>query len=270
MLKKTVLYRPLSKPNSLYRWFYSNTSSSLTVLNGLNINVRYLTTDVKPTYTRTSYAKSKTSTAAKSATPEPMNEPKSSSKATNSNAVKSPTSSSNTNILNDDSTWSGIDDWSTSFAGLGVAPFSDRTIDVLSESLKPEDVEITPDGLLFLPEIKYRRILNRAFGPGGWGLAPRSNTEVTGKNVTREYGLICMGRLVAVARGEQSYFNPEGITTALEGCKSNAMMRCCKDLGIASELWDPVYINQFKKKHCEQKYNDKKKRYLWKRKDRDQ
>ena len=44
-------------------------------------------------------------------------------------------------------------------------------------------------------------------------------------------------RLVAIARGEQEYFDPSGIPTATEGCKSNALMRCCKDLGIASELW---------------------------------
>lgn len=43
--------------------------------------------------------------------------------------------------------------------------------------------------------------------------------------------------LVGVARGEQEYFDPEGIPTATEGAKSNALMRCCKDLGIASELW---------------------------------
>jgi len=36
------------------------------------------------------------------------------------------------------------------------------------------DIEMKPDGMIYLPEIKYRRILNRAFGPGGWGLAPRS------------------------------------------------------------------------------------------------
>ena len=44
-------------------------------------------------------------------------------------------------------------------------------------------------------------------------------------------------RLVAIARGEQEYFDPSGIPTATEACKSNALMRCCKDLGIASELW---------------------------------
>lgn len=43
--------------------------------------------------------------------------------------------------------------------------------------------------------------------------------------------------LVAIARGEQEYFDPSGIPTATEACKSNALMRCCKDLGIASELW---------------------------------
>jgi len=93
------------------------------------------------------------------------------------------------------------------------------------------------DGIIYLPEIKYRRILNRAFGPGGWGLAPRSETTVTAKSVSREYALVCHGRLVSLARGEQDYFDPGGIATATEGCKSNALMRCCKDLGVASELW---------------------------------
>ena len=52
------------------------------------------------------------------------------------------------------------------------------------------------DGIIYLPEIKYRRILNRAFGPGGWGLAPRGPSIVTDKLVTREYALVCQGRSV--------------------------------------------------------------------------
>lgn len=31
-------------------------------------------------------------------------------------------------------------------------------------------------GLIYLPEIMYRRILNEAFGPGGWALMPRGDT----------------------------------------------------------------------------------------------
>lgn len=162
--------------------------------------------------------------------------------------------------------------WATSYFGLGSQPFSESTQTVLSTELIPEDIEIKPDGLIYLPEIKYRRILNKAFGAGGWGLVPRSKTIVTDKLLTREYGLVCHGRLVGIARGEQDYFSPDGIPTATEGCKSNALMRCCKDLGIASELWDPNFIRSFKTKYCEDKFVEhvttKRKRKIWKRKDR--
>ncbi|KAG5356793.1 Mitochondrial genome maintenance protein [Yarrowia sp. C11] len=159
-------------------------------------------------------------------------------------------------------------DWEQSFQGLGSQAFSKEAAQVLQAPLTVEDIEITPDGLLYLPEIKYRRVLNAAFGPGGWGLAPRSDTVVTDKIVTREYGLICEGRLVSVARGEQTYFNEDGVPTASEGCKSNAMMRCCKDLGVASELWEPKFIRKFKAQHCEEVWGthvvNKRKKKLWK------
>ncbi|ODQ68044.1 Mgm101p-domain-containing protein [Nadsonia fulvescens var. elongata DSM 6958] len=162
-------------------------------------------------------------------------------------------------------------DWSTSYSGMGSQPFSREIADILSSSIDSNDIEITPDGLLFLPEIKYRRVLNKAFGPGGWALAPRDRMAINVRTVTREFGLICHGRLVSVARGEQDFFDESNIPTAAEGCKSNAMMRCCKDLGIASELWDPRFIRTFKKKYCIQEWGEhvvnKKKKQLWRRKD---
>lgn len=87
-------------------------------------------------------------------------------------------------------------DWTRSFHGLSTSPFSEEAQRILQERLNEADIEIKPDGLAYLPEIKYRRILNRAFGPGGWGLAPRGETLVTGKSVTREYGLVVHGRCV--------------------------------------------------------------------------
>ncbi|RMZ85970.1 hypothetical protein DV737_g20, partial [Chaetothyriales sp. CBS 132003] len=161
-------------------------------------------------------------------------------------------------------------DWSKSFHGLSTQPFSKEIADILLAPIDPDDVEIKPDGIIFLPEIKYRRILNRAFGPGGWGLAPRSETIVTDRSVTREYALLAHGRLVSIARGEQDYFSKEGIPTASEGCKSNAMMRCCKDLGIASELWDPRFIRKFKASRTREVFVEhqvnKKKTKIWLRK----
>ena len=50
-------------------------------------------------------------------------------------------------------------------------------------------------------------------------------------------------------------------------------MRCCKDLGLASELWDPRYIREFKKKHAREIWVEhvvnKQKRRIWVRKDED-
>lgn len=163
-------------------------------------------------------------------------------------------------------------DWYTSWYGIGAKPFGDTVQKHLATPLEVQDIEVKPDGLIYLPEIKYRRILNKAFGAGGWGLVPRSETIVTPKLVTREYGLVCHGQLVSVARGEQDYFSDAGIPTATEGCKSNALMRCCKDLGVGSELWDPVFIKKFKTENCVEKFVEhvttKKKRKIWLRKDR--
>ncbi|KAL2259358.1 hypothetical protein VTK26DRAFT_6995 [Humicola hyalothermophila] len=87
-------------------------------------------------------------------------------------------------------------DWSSSFQGLSTSPFSPETAAVLMQPLDAHDIEIKPDGIIYLPEIKYRRILNRAFGPGGWGLAPRGSLVVGEKVVTQEYALVVHGRYV--------------------------------------------------------------------------
>lgn len=162
-------------------------------------------------------------------------------------------------------------DWTRSYHGLGSVSFTPEQVETLLAPIAHEDVEVKPDGIIFLPEIKYRRILNRAFGPGGWGLAPRGESIVTGKLVTREYGLVVQGRLVSISRGEQQYFDPDGIPTATEGCKSNSLMRCCKDLGIASELWDPRFIREFTTKMTKEVWVEhtltKKKRKIVLRKD---
>jgi hypothetical protein len=87
-------------------------------------------------------------------------------------------------------------DWTRSYHGLGSVSFSPEQAETLLAPVNGEDVEVKPDGILYLPEIKYRRILNKAFGPGGWGLAPRGESIVTAKLVTREYGMVVQGRYV--------------------------------------------------------------------------
>lgn len=76
---------------------------------------------------------------------------------------------------------------------------------------------------------------------------------------------------MSVARGEQAYWGAETITTAVEGCKSNALVRCCKDLGVASELWDPRFIRKFIKDFAKELFVEhqvtKKRKKVWLRKD---
>lgn len=85
-------------------------------------------------------------------------------------------------------------DWTRSFHGLSTEAFSPEAAKTLLAPIEPDEIEVKPDGIIYLPEIKYRRILNQAFGPGGWGLAPRGETIVTAKAVTREYALVALGR----------------------------------------------------------------------------
>lgn len=115
-------------------------------------------------------------------------------------AIPEPSSSSSSNGNNttaaaEPAFGNGID-WSSSFHGLSTTPFSPEVAAVLMAPIPFDDVEIKPDGIIYLPEIKYRRILNQAFGPGGWGMAPRGDLGVGDKVVTREYALLVHGRYV--------------------------------------------------------------------------
>ncbi|KAF2073034.1 hypothetical protein CYY_005650 [Polysphondylium violaceum] len=156
------------------------------------------------------------------------------------------------------------------YQGISKEPFSKEITDVLLANIGSEDIEIKPDGLIYLPEIKYRRILNTAFGPGGWALKPFGPPVVDNGSLIRPYALYCLGRYVAESIGEQPYNESSSFisfATATEAAKSNALVRCCKDLGIGSSLWDPTFIRQWKAQYATEKFfenqKSKEKRKFW-------
>ncbi|PHH66500.1 hypothetical protein CDD81_6975 [Ophiocordyceps australis] len=161
-------------------------------------------------------------------------------------------------------------DWTNSYHGVASRAVTAEQYRSLMQPISEKDIEVKPDGIIYLPEIKYRRRLNETFGPLGWGLVPRSNPVVNNNLVTREYALIVEGRFASQAQGENPFFGPDQLSSAIEGCKSNALMRCCKDLGISSELWDPHFIRNFKKTSMVEVWVEhvttKKKRLQWYRK----
>jgi hypothetical protein len=159
------------------------------------------------------------------------------------------------------------------YRGASCKAVTQKQQDILLSPIDPNDVEIKPEGSPYYPQIKYRRRLNQAFGPMGWALLPANELSVKGNILYRKYVLMVGDRYVAEAIGSQKYFeNNDNMdyADAAEGVKSNAMERCCKDLGIASELWDPVYVNQWKQ-DCAVEVKAPVKgqiKEVWRRKDR--
>lgn len=99
--------------------------------------------------------------------------------------------------------------------------------------------------LAYMEQVQYRRRLNAAFGPGGWGIRLLSPPKIVDQTVVFHGGLYVLGRFVAEAFGEQDYFENnynQSWATALESAKSDALTRCCKDLGMFSELWEKRFL----------------------------
>lgn len=161
----------------------------------------------------------------------------------------------------------------SSFKDASESSFTADIADILAEPVDEQLIEIKPDGNCYLPEVQYRRLLTKAFGIGGWSMIPRGPHSIQGNVISREYALFAKGRYISQARGHTtisgSFQNPAMCT---ESVRSNSLMRCCKDLGIASSLWDNSVTAQWKAKFAIRKsvtdYQGRTK-YIWEKK-RDQ
>ena len=152
------------------------------------------------------------------------------------------------------------------FYGISMLNISQEVSDKLMSPVKEEDIEIKPTGQIYLCHIRYRKMLNDAFGMGNWALRPLAGFVKTGDTVCREYALYVKGMYAASAIGEQEYVASNPMMTwsdACEATKSNAIMRCCKDLGIALELWDKKYVEKFIKEYCVQVWRKGKSKPQW-------
>jgi hypothetical protein len=147
----------------------------------------------------------------------------------------------------------------TGFDGMASEPFPESARKVLAEPPAPEAVEIKPDGIVYVPGVFYRRQLTRAFGAGGWAIVPRAPARVMGDLVVYPGALYCLGRFVAEAVGECTYRQNSNMSYAscVEGAKTDALSRCCKDLGMATELWDAAWRDRWKDEYAEQYQGEK-------------
>lgn len=162
------------------------------------------------------------------------------------------------------------------YVGIGLAPWTPDQQAILRRPLADDEIEVRPDdGVLYLPGVRWRMRLNDAFGVGGWGLAHHGDPKVNGNQVFAPMRLYVLGRFAAEAMGEGKWIerNPKSsFGTALESAKTDALGRCCKDMGIALELWDPRFTRKWRSENVIQIRNPDPSRFgsapkVWVRKD---
>jgi hypothetical protein len=156
----------------------------------------------------------------------------------------------------------------TVFIGIAAGRVSEAEEAILRAQPSPEELDVKPTGEAYLPANGYRRILLNTFGPGGWGQRPLRDPLLQDNYVYQPYALYIRGNYVSAATGECEY-QPTNTRMsygdAVEGARSNALMRCCKDLGVAACCWDRSFQEDFRRKYCEE-YRDDRGKLRWRKK----
>lgn len=152
------------------------------------------------------------------------------------------------------------------YASAGTLQLTKQQAQDLAADFPEDAYEVKPTSEVYVSQVHYRRLLNKVFGPGAWALVPRSGWINHADTVCREYALYVRGVFVAEAIGETDY-QPNNdrmsYASAAEGCRSNALTRCCKDLGIASTCWDRKWADAWRAEHCVQVWHSGQKKPQW-------
>lgn len=102
--------------------------------------------------------------------------------------------------------------------------------------------------LIYIEHAFLRDRLNEVFGLGGWAIVPRNRWEEKfktekGKDGSRVYVeamLVVDGAFVSESVGEMEYYPhnaAQNYGDAVEGAKTAALRRCCKEFGIGLQAW---------------------------------
>lgn len=137
---------------------------------------------------------------------------------------------------------------------VGSIKLTDAERAILYAPVDPDLVEIRPDSIVYLPWTEYVTRLRSALGLE-WGLIAIGFPKVKGDSVIGYYAFIVRQALVGFFFGEQQWSSSNramSFSDAVEGARSNALMRSCKALGLTLELWTPEFIRNWKEKYAAQ------------------
>ena len=109
------------------------------------------------------------------------------------------------------------------FDGMSNLTITDEELAILNGPVPEDQVEVKPDGIVYLPQVFYRQILTKAFRPGRWALAPRQPPKRDGENVLYFGALYVRGVFVSEAVGECQCRFGMSYASALEGARSDCL-----------------------------------------------
>jgi hypothetical protein len=146
----------------------------------------------------------------------------------------------------------------------------------LSAPFDDHDFEITPSGFIYIPGVLTLKRLNDVIGIGRWSLLLINNGKDDlgdGKfKVFYDGALVIRNCFVSRSVGEAQYNSMnknQSWASAFESAKTDCRQRCSKDLGIASDAWNPTFVRKWQKEHAIKVFvdNNGKNEVAWRRKD---
>lgn len=152
------------------------------------------------------------------------------------------------------------------YSGASMLKITDEEQTKLTASFDEELIEIRPDGLIFLPQTFWRQRLNQAFGIGQWCLIIKGQHKDPDPQKDKLYVhgiLMARGCYLSEAVGEAELHSDNKLqswASVWEAAKSDCITRCCKDLSIATELWQPQFSKAWVAKYAVEVWCDVKDR----------
>ncbi len=157
------------------------------------------------------------------------------------------------------------------YQGASLLKIEKEEQEKLAASFDAELIEIRPDGLIYLPQVFWRQRLNETFGIGQWCLVVKGSHKDPNPEKDKLYVqgvLMVRGSYVAEAVGEAELHSnnaTQSWASVWESAKSDCITRCCKDLGIACELWQPTFIRTWQAQNAIQVWVDGKNKPQWRK-----
>lgn len=150
----------------------------------------------------------------------------------------------------------------------------------LMAAFDDQEYEIRPDGHIYIPQALIKERLNKVIGVGQWALVKiMDRFEQIKEGQYRMFfdgALMIRGKFASRSVGESTYYQSnanQSWASALEAAKSDTIVRCCKDLGIADEIYKPAFVRKWQKAYAVKVFVKKefngvtKNEIAWRRKD---